>query len=82
MTAALTASGLSLLVFAKSWPLKVIGAVLLIVPYVIGAPQPEIHHSAAPMELEHAFIYATAISNAIFWLALGGLMGFFYKKFA
>jgi cobalt transporter subunit CbtA len=82
MTAALTASGLSLLVFAKNWPLKVIGAALLIVPHVIGAPQPEIHHSAAPMELAHAFINATAIANAVFWLALGGLMGFFYKKFA
>lgn len=82
MTAALTAGGLSLLVFAKNWPLKVIGAVLLIVPHLIGAPQPEIHHSAAPIELAHAFIYATAIANAVFWLALGGLMGLFYKRFA
>lgn len=82
MTAALTAGGLSLLVFAKHWPLKVIGAVLLIVPHLIGAPQPEMHHSAAPAELAHAFIYATAIANAVFWLALGSLMGLFYKRFA
>lgn len=82
MTAALTAGGLSLLAFAKNWPVKVIGAALLIVPHLIGAPQPEIHHSVAPMELAHAFIYATAIANAVFWLALGGLMGFFYKRFA
>jgi len=77
-----TAAGLSLLVFARNWKLKLLGAVLLGTPHLIGAPQPQVDGGAAPIELAHAFVYATAIANAVFWLALGGLMGFFYKKLA
>lgn len=82
ITVVMTASGLSLLIFARTWQVKILGAVLLVVPHLIGAPQPQVHASAAPVELAHAFIYATAIANAVFWLTLGSLMGFFYKKFA
>lgn len=82
ITVLVTASGLSLLIFARSRQLKILGAVLLGVPHLIGAPQPPVHAGAAPVELAHAFIYATAVANAVFWLALGGLIGLFYKKFA
>jgi len=82
ITVIVTASGLSLLIFARSWQLKMLGTVLLGIPHLIGAPQPQVHASAAPVELAHAFIYATAVANAVFWLALGGLIGLFYKKFA
>lgn len=82
ITVVITATGLSLLFFAQTWPVKILGAVLLSVPHLIGAPQPQVHASAAPIELAHAFIYAAAIANAVFWLALGSLMGFFYKKSA
>jgi cobalt transporter subunit CbtA len=80
LTVAATATGLSLLVFARSWKMKLLGAVLLAVPHFVGAPQPLAHATAAPADLVHAFVYATAIANAVFWLALGGLMGFFYRK--
>lgn len=82
ITVVMTAGGLSLLLFAQTWPVKILGAVLLGVPHLIGAPQPLAHASTAPIELAHAFIYAAAIANAVFWLALGSLMGFFYKKSA
>ena len=82
ITVIVTATGLSLLIFARNWKLKLLGAVLLSVPHLIGAPQPQVHGSAAPIELAHAFIYATAVANAVFWLALGSLVGFFYKKLA
>ena len=81
-TVVATAGGLSLLIFTRNWKLKLFGALLLIVPHLIGAPQPEVHVSAAPAELAQAFIQATTIANAVFWLALGGLMGWLYKKFA
>ena len=68
------------MIFVKNWKIKILGAVLLVLPHLLGAPQPQVHASAAPAELARAFIYATAIANATFWLALGGLMGFFYKK--
>ena len=82
MAVVLTASGLLLLSFVKSWSAKLLGAVLLVVPHLIGAPHLLVHSSTAPIELVRSFIYATALANAVFWLALGGLMGFFYKKFA
>ena len=75
-------AGLTLLVFSKSWPSKITGGVLLLVPHLIGAPQPQVHSSSAPVELAQAFIYAAILANAAFWLALGGLMGLFYKKMA
>jgi cobalt transporter subunit CbtA len=75
-----TGFGLSLLAFAKTKTYRFFGAVLLVSPHLIGAPQPEVHSSAAPAELAQSFITAAAIANAVFWLALGGLMGRFYQK--
>lgn len=82
MTAGMTAAGLGLGVYARHWALKLLGLVLLVVPHVIGAPHPAVHGSAAPEELAQAFIHATALANGLFWLTLGGLTGYFYKKFA
>ncbi|NUT61827.1 CbtA family protein [Herbaspirillum sp. C9C3] len=81
MTAAMTAASLGLFVFTRGWPGKLIGVLLLVAPHFIGAPQPEVHGSVAPEELAQAFIGATAAANAVFWLALGGLSGFFYRRF-
>ncbi|MDD5410549.1 MAG: CbtA family protein [Methylobacter sp.] len=80
MTVLDTAFGLALLAFAKTRINKFYGAVLLIAPHLIDAPQPEFHSSAAPAELAQSFIIATVFANAVFWLAIGGLMGQFYKK--
>ncbi len=75
-----TGFGLSLLAFAKTKTNKFFGAVLLVAPHLIGAPQPEVPGSAAPAELTQSFIAATVFANAVFWLAIGGLLGQFYKK--
>lgn len=75
-----TGFGLSLLAFAKTRTNKFFGTVLLVAPHLISAPQPEVHSSAAPAELVQSFITATVLANAVFWLAIGGLMGQFYKK--
>jgi cobalt transporter subunit CbtA len=75
-----TGFGLSLLAFAKTRTNQFFGAVLLVAPHLIGAPQPEVSGSAAPAEVAKSFITATVFANAVFWLAIGGLMGQFYKK--
>lgn len=75
-----TGFGLSLLAFAQTRTNKFFGAVLLIAPYLMGAPKPEIVGTTTPSELTESLIGAAAIANAIFWLAIGGLMGRFYKK--
>ncbi|MDH1573950.1 CbtA family protein [Pseudomonas sp. GD03746] len=79
-TAAATALGLALLVFARHWLLKALGAVLLVVPHLIGAPQPEVHQSLAPEALETQFKIASWVTNAAFWLALGLLSAWLYRR--
>lgn len=82
MTAAMTALGLGLGVYARHWALKLAGLLLLLLPHLIGAPHPAVPGGVAPEELARAFIHATALSNGLFWLALGALIGYFYKKFS
>jgi len=72
-----TAMGLWLLCFAKTHTNKFFGAVLLLAPHLVSAPQ-HVHGSTAPAELAQSFIIASAYTNGLFWLALGGLMGKFY----
>ncbi|MFJ4445353.1 CbtA family protein [Pseudomonas sp. NPDC089422] len=79
-TAAATAVGLALLVFARHGLLKALGAVLLVVPHVIGAPQPEVHESLAPQALEAQFKIASWLTNAAFWVALGLLSAWLYRR--
>lgn len=74
-----TGAGLALLVFAGKTPVKLLGALLLLLPHLIGAPQPLVASSAAPAALAQTFVYATALANAAFWLVLGALMGLFYR---
>jgi cobalt transporter subunit CbtA len=81
-TAMSTATALALLAFGRHWVFKLAAIALLIVPHLAGAPQPLVHASAAPEELARSFIYATALANGIFWLALGALTGYFYKRFS
>jgi len=79
-TVACSATGLALLVFNPRVVLKVLGMSLILMPHVAGAPQPDVHSALAPADLIQRFIIATIIANAIFWLALGGLYGFFHQK--
>lgn len=79
-TAAATAAGLGLIVFAQSWLLKAVGLALLVIPHVIGAPQPEVHESLAPAALEAQFKVASLLTNAAFWLALGLLSAWLYRR--
>lgn len=77
-----TAVGLALLVFARHWVLKGVGVIVLIVPHVIGAPQPEVHESLAPAALEAQFQLASWLTNAAFWLALGLISAGLYRHFS
>lgn len=80
ITALGTGFGLSLLAFAKTWIYRLCGAILLAVPHLISAPQPVVNGNAVSAELTPFFTVSTVLANALFWLAIGGLMGQFYKK--
>lgn len=78
-TAASAAAGLALLRFARM-PMKLIGAVVLALPYLVGVPPPEIAGGSVPPPLAQAFVLATALANGLFWLVLGALNAQFYQK--
>ena len=60
--------------------LQALGAVLLVIPHVIGAPQPEVHESLAPEALETQFKMASWLTNAAFWVALGLLSAWLFRR--
>ena len=79
-TAATTAAGLALLAFGGQWWLRILGLLLLPLPYLIGAPQPEVHESLAPAALSQHFIYASLLVNAVFWAALGLISAWLFSR--
>ena len=79
-TAASTAVGLALIVFAHNWLLKVLGAAILVVPHVVGAPQPEVHSALAPEALEAQFKIASLLTNAAFWVAMGLISAWLFRR--
>ncbi|MDQ0740138.1 CbtA family protein [Pseudomonas sp. W4I3] len=78
--AASTAAGIALLVFGRSWLLKMLGVAILVVPHVIGAPQPEVHSMLAPQALEAQFKIASQLTNVAFWLALGLFSAWLFRR--
>ncbi|MBC6623575.1 CbtA family protein [Pseudomonas carnis] len=79
-TAASTAVGLALIVFGRNWLLKGLGLAILAVPHVIGAPQPEVHSMLAPEALEAQFKIAAQLTNVAFWLALGLISAWLFRR--
>ena len=79
-TAASTAAGIALLVFGRNWLLKGLGVAILAVPHVIGAPQPEVHSMLAPEALEAQFKIASQLTNVAFWLALGLISAWLFRR--
>jgi cobalt transporter subunit CbtA len=82
ITVVATGVGLYLLVLGKHWAAKAAGALLIALPHVMGAPQPDAHGSSAPAELAVAFVYATALANAAFWAVLGVSSAYAFRKLA
>jgi cobalt transporter subunit CbtA len=88
VTVVLTAISLWLIAFQNN-VYKVLGIFLLIIPHMLGAPQPEIHGFAntdpaaveALTRLWHDFILQTSIANALLWVIIGALSGFIANKF-
>ncbi|WP_395605959.1 CbtA family protein [Pseudomonas sp. B16120] len=79
-TAASTAAGLALIVFGRNWLLKALGLAILAVPHVIGAPQPQLHSMLAPEALEAQFKIASQLTNVAFWLALGLISAWLFRR--
>lgn len=84
-TAAATAAGIAVIAFAPRPMLKALGVGLVALPHVVGAPHPDIAPGIAPgalpAELAAEFAAATLVITGLTWLVLGGLTGYFYRRF-
>jgi predicted cobalt transporter CbtA len=60
--------------------MKILGVAILAVPHVIGAPQPEVHSMLAPQALEAQFKIASQLTNMAFWLALGLISAWLFRR--
>ena len=78
---AATAAGLALIAFVPGALWKALGAVLIALPHLIGAPHPEQSGGLAPAALQRQFIVAAMAASGIFWLVLGGLCGYLFERF-
>ncbi len=81
-TAAATALGLGLMIFARKPVWIVLGVMVLAAPHVIGAPQPDKLGGAVPPELAAHFVAASLVTAAVFWALLGWLSGTLYRRFS
>lgn len=77
-----TGGGLALLAFRRQAGWAVLAVALIVLPHLIGAPQPAEHSSAAPEALAHRFIVAATITSLVFWLCLGASTGYLFKRFS
>ncbi len=80
-TVAATGAGLALIAFRSSIPLAILGIALIVAPHIIGAPQPESHELPIPADLHHQFVVAATVTNLIFWVVLGGIVGLMRNRF-
>jgi cobalt transporter subunit CbtA len=74
-TVVATAAGLGLLAFRKSLPLALLAMALIVAPHIVGAPQPDSFESPIPESLHHQFVVAVTLTNLVFWLVLGAVVG-------
>jgi cobalt transporter subunit CbtA len=74
------ATGVSLWLLAfkrEAWAIVLAFGVLLL-PHLIGAPQPENHGTGVPASLASDFAGSVLAANAVMWLLIGTLLGRFW----
>jgi cobalt transporter subunit CbtA len=79
-TVAASATGLWVVVFARSAALRIAGIALIVAPHLIGAPLPATNSGIVPAEAARRFVRAAALVNGAFWIALGVLLGIAQRR--
>ena len=80
-TAAATAVGLGLIAFQRKPWAALLAVVLIAAPHLAGAPHLDKVETDVPELLSHRFIVAVTLTTLLSWSLLGGLTGFFYRRF-
>jgi cobalt transporter subunit CbtA len=75
-----TALGIGLFVETKTLLPRLLGVVAIVLPHIIGAPDPHVRESNVPAELSAQFAVASLFTSAFFWMVLGAASGYFFQK--
>jgi len=79
-TVVLTAVGLWFVAFGKSTGLYALGAGAILLPHLIGAPQPDGFNGASPPELAALYATRTLGMGLVAWLSLGLAASYFWTQ--
>ena len=79
-TAAVSAGGLALIAFGRSWLATAVGVVVIVAPHVIGAPVPPSHDVPYAGALAGEFVVASLVVSAAMWLFSGAVAGWLYQR--
>ena len=83
LTAGATGGGLALLAFAARPSYAILAVLLIVLPHLVGAPQPaEAVASIVPEPLARRFAVMVTGVSFLFWATLGASTGYFYRRFA
>jgi cobalt transporter subunit CbtA len=80
-TAVTTGSSLALFSFTRRARWAILGAVLIVLPHLYGAPRPTAHNSGPLEDLARQFAVTVTIISFLFWVILGALTGYFLRRF-
>ena len=80
-TAVATLAGIALIALPRRISLALLGALLIVLPHIIGAPHPDAGEaSRVPPALAASFVTASLATAAVFWAALGALSGWLQRS--
>jgi len=80
-TVASTAIGLGLIAFKPTPPAAILAILLIAAPHLIGAPHLDHVETEVPEILSHRFVVAVTLTTLACWSLLGGLTGYFHRRF-
>lgn len=79
-TVLFTMFGLAAIAFGRNWLVWGLGIAALAAPHLIGAPHPEVVGGNVPPEIASRFTGISLAINAVIWVILGLLAGYFWKQ--
>lgn len=80
-TAISTALGLFAIAKWRTYWAGAIAVVLIVLPHLVGAPQPPLEQTGVPAGLAASFASAVLANGLVFWVVLGVSYGFFNSRF-
>jgi predicted cobalt transporter CbtA len=76
------AGGLSINALRHSPAAVLVGILTIAAPHLVGAPRLDHVETNIPEALSQQFIVAVTLTALLSWALLGGLTGYFYRKFS